>query len=68
MGLKYFDISMNGFGIEGAKAMEETLKENKYLLRLNLGYCRIPVEGTPHIAAGLQINDTLEDLNVRITQ
>jgi hypothetical protein len=55
---------MNGFGLEGARALEGALKENKYLTDLNISYCRIPDEAAVHIAGGLQHNDTLEKLNV----
>lgn len=63
--MKYLDISMNGLGVDGARALENSLKENKYLEELNISYCRIPTDGCAHIAAGLQINDTLKKLNVR---
>ena len=55
---------MNGFGLEGAKALEEALRQNHTLLELNISYCRIPVEGAPHIAAGLENNDHLTHLDV----
>ena len=64
MGLKYLNASMNGFAVEGAKALGEALQENKYLLDLDISYCRIPIEGAPHIASGLQYNDTLHKVNV----
>lgn len=66
VGLKYLEISMNGFGLEGARALEGALKENKYLTDLNISYCRIPDEAAVHIAGGLQHNDTLENLNVSL--
>ena len=50
---------MNGFGLEGARAMEEALKTNRILVELHCTNCRIPLEGAPHIAAGLQINESL---------
>lgn len=55
---------MNGFGLEGAKALEEVLHQNHTLLELNISYCRIPPEGAPHIASGLQHNDCLTHLDV----
>lgn len=57
---------MNGFGLEGARALEGALKENKYLTDLNISYCRIPDEASVYIAGGLQHNDTLEKLNVSL--
>lgn len=58
-GLKYLDVSMNGFGLEGARALEEALKINRILLELRCISCRMPLEGAPHIAAGLQVNEAL---------
>ena len=64
MGLKHLNLCMNGFGLEGAKALEEALRQNHTLLELNISYCRIPLEGAPHIASGLQHNDCLTHLDV----
>lgn len=63
-GLKYLDVSMNGFGLEGARAMEDALKTNRILRELHCTHCRIPVEGAPHIAAGIQVNEALVKLYV----
>lgn len=64
VGLKYFDISMNGFGLEGVWVLEGVLKENKYLMDLNISYCCILDEVVVYIVGGLQYNDILENLNV----
>lgn len=63
-GLKYLDVSMNGFGLEGARAMEDALKTNRILRELHCTHCRIPVEGAPYIAAGIQVNEALVKLYV----
>lgn len=63
-GIKYLDLSMNGFQEEGARALETMLRENHTLLELDISFCRIPLGGSPSIAAGIQNNDTLEKLNV----
>ena len=68
VGLKHLNVCMNGFGLEGAKALEEALRQNHTLLSLNISYCRIPLEGAPHIASGLQHNDCLTHLNVCMKQ
>lgn len=57
---------MNGFGMKGAEALEDMLRENHTLLELDISFCRIPLQGAPHIAAGIQNNDALEKLNVNI--
>ena len=64
--MKRLNVCMNGFGLEGAKALEEALRQNHTLLTLNISYCRIPLEGAPHIASGLQHNDCLTHLDVCI--
>lgn len=55
---------MNGFEEEGAKALETMLTDNHTLLELDISFCRVPVTGSPFIAAGLQKNDTLEKITV----
>ena len=56
---------MNGFGLEGAKALEDALKTNRILVELHCIHCRIPLDGAPHIAAGLQVNESLVKFYVR---
>lgn len=63
-GIKYLNLSMNGFQEEGARALETMLRENHTLLELDISFCRIPLGGSPSIAAGIQNNDTLEKINV----
>ena len=63
-GLKEVDISMNGFGLEGAKALGEAIKNNRTLLKLDAMFCRLPVHGSYSLSDGLQTNDILQQLNV----
>ena len=55
---------MNGFGVEGAKAIGTALKSNRTLLELDLSHNRVPEEGATEIAQGMRENDVLQILKV----
>ena len=60
------DLSWNGFGVDGAKALGATLAENGVLERLNLAGNRMSDVAIMHIATGLGRNEGLLELNVRV--
>ena len=62
--LTHLDVSMNGFGNEGAQALSELLKANTTLLEVNAANNRINWIGAKLIADGLRGNETLEILRV----
>lgn len=55
---------MNGFGLEGAKAMGHALTHNRTLLDLDLSSNRIPLQGAVLLAKGINTNDLLATLRV----
>ena len=57
---------MNGFSGIGAEAFGRALKHNRGLTELDISHNRVPEEGAGHIALGLQTNDSLKVLKVRI--
>lgn len=61
------DLSWNGFSNEGALALGEALKFNNTLVHLNLNNNRITDEGVSMLCKGLEANDTLRVLKVRLT-
>lgn len=61
------DLSWNGFGNEGALALGEALKFNNTLVHLNLNNNRMTDEGVSMLCKGLEVNDTLRVLKVRMT-
>ena len=68
MGIKYLDLSWNGFTNAGAKVLGEALKRNSTLIELDLSSNRINLEGAVYIARGLKVNETLQYLSVSHTQ
>ena len=62
--LQSLNVAWNGFGREGAKALGESLPENKKLRMLDLTNNRIDPNGIALLCKGLKSNDTLEDLRV----
>ena len=66
MGLTQLDISWNGFGNEGAKAVGEALKHNRSLELLDLSNNRIRANGAIILSSGLQNNNTLKILKVNL--
>lgn len=57
---------MNGFGLDGARAMGHALKHNQSLEDLDLSANRIPSEGAVEIAKGLKVNEILQIIRVCI--
>jgi len=55
---------MNGFGMEGAKAMGQALTHNRTLLELDICNNRIPLNGVIAMAKGLNTSDSLATLRV----
>ena len=66
MGLKYFNVSMNGFGTEGAMTLGEAISVNRTLQTLDVSHCRLPLAGAASLALGLQRNDRLQKLIVSL--
>ena len=60
------NLSWNGFGVDGAKALGATLAENGVLERLNLAGNRMSDVAIMHIATGLSRNEGLLELNVGV--
>ena len=58
------NLSWNGFGVEGAIALAELIRGNKYLRELDISHNRINWEGAIAIAKALKENDTLETLQI----
>ena len=59
-------LAWNGLGYEGALALGEMIRGNKYLRELDVSHNRINWEGALLISKGLKENDTLEILNASI--
>ena len=64
VGLKYFYMPMAGLGSSGCVLIADLLKTNRTVMELDVSYCRIPVSGAAHIAAGLRENDVLQVFKV----
>ena len=64
VGLKYFYMPMAGLGSSGCVLIADVLKSNRTVMELDVSYCRIPVSGATHIAAGLRENDVLQVFKV----
>lgn len=62
--LKTLDISMNGFGNEGAAALGEALKSNGSLAYLDVSNNDISNEGIFKLSKGLEFNECLRTLKV----
>ena len=58
-------MSWNGLGFEGSLALGEGLKVNRSLRRLDVTNNRINWDGVPYLSRALQVNKTLEVLQVR---
>lgn len=64
MTLKTLDLSMNGFGNEGAAAFGEALRLNGSLAYVDISANNISNEGISKISRGLEINDSIKVLKV----
>lgn len=62
--LTELDLSSNNIGVEGAKVISDSLKNNTNLLRLNLRNNNLKDEGAILIAASLTENDNLQYLSL----
>ena len=62
--MKRLDISFNGFGREGSKALSLALKKNRTLQELDLSYNRMVDEDIEVLAQGLMENEALKTLAV----
>jgi Ran GTPase-activating protein (RanGAP) involved in mRNA processing and transport len=60
------DLSWNGFEDDGARALCDSMRVNNTLTELNIRNNRISTVGAAHIARGLEGNNTLEVLKVRL--
>ena len=65
VGLKNLNLRMNGFGLEGAKAMAHALIHNRTLMELDLSHNRIPLQGAIAIGKGINCNEVLVTIKVR---
>ena len=65
MTLRTLDLSMNGFGNEGAAALGEVLRFNSSLAYLDVSSNNISNEGVSKISRGLEINESLKVLKVK---
>ncbi|KAL8608641.1 hypothetical protein ACOMHN_002870 [Nucella lapillus] len=64
VGLKYFYMPMAGVGNSGCSLVGDVLKNNRTVLEFDLSYCRIPINGIPHLANGLRENDVMQIFKV----
>lgn len=64
MTLKKLDVSMNGFGNDGALALGDTLKLNSCLVYVDVSRNGITNEGASRISKGLENNECLQVLKV----
>lgn len=64
MTLKKLDVSMNGFGNEGALALGDVLKLNSCLVYIDVSRNGITNEGASRISRGLEYNESLQVLKV----
>lgn len=64
MTLKKLDVSMNGFGNEGALALGDVLRLNSCLVYINISSNGITNEGASRISKGLEVNESLQVLKV----
>jgi hypothetical protein len=60
--LHTLSIGWNGLGADGGRAMGMMLAENRNLTRLDCSNCRMTVECTEELSAGLAANDTVQTL------
>lgn len=65
MTLKTLDLSMNGFGNDGAAALGEVLRFNSCLDYLDVSSNSINNEGISKISKGLEFNESLKFLKVK---
>jgi len=65
VGLKFLNLRMNGFSMEGAQAMASALTVNRTLMELDLSANRIPLQGIVSISKGINTNEVLVSLKVR---
>lgn len=61
-----FNLSWNGFGLEGSLALENVFKENMSLKCIDLSNNRINWDGMVYLARGLRKNNMLRILKVFI--
>lgn len=64
MTLKKLDVSMNGFGNEGALALGDALRLNSCLVYVDVSRNGITNEGASKISKGLENNECLQVLKV----
>ena len=62
--LTSINISWNGIGYEGALALSEMLKVNRYMLEVDVRHCRINWKGALLISQGIKQNAILEVFKV----
>lgn len=62
--LKKLDVSMNGFGNEGALALGDVLRLNSCLVYIDISRNGITNEGASRISKGLEVNESLQVLKV----
>lgn len=64
--LEEIDLSWNGLGAEGMKALTTSLGKNRVLKVLNIANCRVDFLNLPDLLTGLMNNEELVTLNVNI--
>lgn len=64
MTLKKLDVSMNGFGNDGALALGDALRLNSCLVYVDVSSNGITNEGASRISKGLENNECLQVLKV----
>nr|XP_048305237.1 leucine-rich repeat-containing protein 74A isoform X3 [Myodes glareolus] len=62
--LKKLDVSMNGFGNEGALALGDVLRLNSCLVYIDISRNGITNEGASRISKGLEVNESLQVLKL----
>lgn len=64
MTLKKLNLSMNGFGNEGAQALGEVFRLNSCLTHVDVSSNNISNDGASKLSRGLESNETLQVLKV----
>jgi len=63
--LEQLRLSKNFINSDCGKPLKELLKKSKKILKLQLDFNELMVEGTKYLAEGLIKNTTLEHLNIK---
>lgn len=62
--IKKFDVSFNGFDMNGGKILAEVIRNNSTIEKLNISSTRLNAECAASIANAIEQNDSIKFLNV----